>query len=94
MFSIASERAAAASAIAGSKADDTDTGKALTHVDFLRPTMGIAGGEWRQKHGENEGREARNVAQAWRSARGTTLLVLCKSLMEMEPALGFEPRTA
>jgi hypothetical protein len=56
--------------------------------------MGIAGVEWRQKHGENEGCEARNVAQGWLSARGTTLLVLCKSLIDREPAVGFEPTTA
>jgi hypothetical protein len=68
--------------------------KALTHYDFFRPTMGISGGSRRQKHRESEGREVRNVAQAWRSAQGTTLLDLCKSLMERKPALGFEPRTA
>ena len=38
--------------------------------------------------------QARFVWQRWRSEAGATLLVLCKSLMESKPAVGFEPTTA
>ena len=62
------------------KAADTDTAKALTHDDFLCSAMGITGGEWRQKRGENEGREARNVAQSWLHGEKRSFAAFRKSL--------------
>ena len=75
------------------KAELGATWWAIVGLTFCQQT-GIVGGKRRQKRTEREGCEVRRVWQEWRSEAGATLLVLCKSLMESKPAVGFEPTTA
>lgn len=63
-------------------------------AEFGAVGIGITSRRNAQKRTEREGCEVRRVAQAWRSEAGSTLLVLCKLLMEKKPAVGIEPTTA